>query len=54
MGQGTHTLGMRKGEMGNGEMGREMRDGPKKQNSGNNPRRKVNLLNMISECKLTQ
>jgi len=29
MGQGTHTLGMRKGEMGNGEMGREMRDGPK-------------------------
>lgn len=44
----THTPGE-----GKREKGRELVDGSKN-SSGSDPRRNVNLLNMISECKTTQ
>jgi len=41
---------------GKGKRGKGERVGrwAQKQNSGNNLRKKVNLLNKISECKITQ
>jgi len=41
---------------GKGEGGVRKRwgNGHRKQNNGNKPREKINLLNMIAECKITQ